>query len=236
VDPALPLKALPIGVKMRQVRAISRKDSDPAHGAIRTPDAIGHYLAGFADGEGSFNVSFRPRADYRQPWKISLCFNVSQRDRTVLDLLRTHLGCGTMRQRADGCWYFEVNTLRDLESKVQPFFERFGFLSEKKKRDFAKFVEITALVRQGRHLTEQGLREILAIRRDMNDGGKRRHTDEAILGRFGESSETERQTPAGEMRQSELHGDMQSGYRIPPSTSVESNRMNGPKVAKFLVG
>ncbi len=34
----------------------------------------GYYLAGFADGEGSFNVSFRHRQDYKSPWKISLCF------------------------------------------------------------------------------------------------------------------------------------------------------------------
>ncbi len=54
-----------------------------------------------------------------------------------------------------------------------------------------------------------------------------------------ESSETVRraphQTPMTEMRQSELHGDMQSGYSIPP-LSNEAQQMNGPKVAKFLVG
>ncbi len=44
------------------------------------PERIGHYLAGFADGEGSFNLSFRKRKDYSMPWKVSLCFNVSQRD------------------------------------------------------------------------------------------------------------------------------------------------------------
>ena len=48
------------------------------------PISIGFYLAGFADGEGSFNVSFRPRDDYRIPWKVSLCFNVSQRDEVIL--------------------------------------------------------------------------------------------------------------------------------------------------------
>jgi hypothetical protein len=42
------------------------------------PIELGNYLAGFADGEGSFNVSFRKRNDYRLPWKISLCFNISQ--------------------------------------------------------------------------------------------------------------------------------------------------------------
>ena len=44
------------------------------------PPNIGYYLAGFTDGEGSFNVSFRPRSDYVFPWKVSLCFNVSQRE------------------------------------------------------------------------------------------------------------------------------------------------------------
>src|SRR5215472_17390075 len=88
---------------------------------------IGWYLAGFADGEGSFNVSFRPRDDYHVPWKVSLCFNVSQRDRVILALFKQHLGCGTLRQRQDGVWYFEVNNLTSLIENVIPFFNRFGF-------------------------------------------------------------------------------------------------------------
>ena len=55
------------------------------------PNDIGHYLAGFADGEGSFNVSFRPRGDYRMPWKVSLCFNISQRDEVILLEYKRHL-------------------------------------------------------------------------------------------------------------------------------------------------
>jgi hypothetical protein len=84
---------------MRQVRAISRKDSEPVLLDVDAfPESLGQYFAGFANGEGSFNISFRPRGDYRQPWKISLCFNVSQRDPTVLTLLQERLRCGTMRQ------------------------------------------------------------------------------------------------------------------------------------------
>ena len=54
-------------------------------------DSIGYYFAGFVDGEGSFNVSFRRRPDYKLPWKVSLCLNVSQKDRSVLALLKRHL-------------------------------------------------------------------------------------------------------------------------------------------------
>ena len=148
------------------------------------PADIGHYLAGFTDGEGSFNVSFRPRSDYKLPWKVSLCFNISQRDEVILALFKRHLGCGTMRQRQDGVWYYEVNNFTAIVENVIPFFERFGFLSAKKKRDFSKFKQLAEMMRQGYHLTQKGIEEILKVRLTMNDGGKRRYIDAEILKQF----------------------------------------------------
>jgi len=168
----------------------------------RIPERIGYYLAGFADGEGSFNISFRRREDYRMPWKVSLCFNVSQRDRVILALFKRYLQCGTLREREDGVWYYEVNNLNAIWEHVIPFFERFRFLSAKKKRDFAKFKQVAKLMREGEHLSEAGIRLILKIRAEMNDGGagRRRYSDEEILRALvrEESSETIRQAPAGQ--------------------------------------
>ena len=162
------------------------------------PERIGYYLAGFTDGEGSFNVSFRPRADYSVPWKVSLCFNISQKDRVILALFKRYLGCGTIRGRPDGVWYYEVNNLNAIHQVVIPFFKKYRFLSAKKKRDFLKFCQLATLLEQNAHLTEQGIRQVLEIRRDMNDGGNRRYGDADILARFRESSETIRQTPQGD--------------------------------------
>jgi hypothetical protein len=164
----------------------------------KVPPKIGYYLAGFADGEGSFNVSFRPRKDYPVPWKVSLSFNVSQKDRVILTLFKRHLGCGTLRGRPDGVWYYEVTNFNAISENVIPFFERFPFLSAKKKRDFSKFKQIVALVQQGMHLKPDGIRQILEIRSDMNDGGKRRHAHADILASLTESSETIRQAPSTE--------------------------------------
>ena len=161
----------------------------------RIPPNIGFYLAGFTDGEGSFNVSFRPRKDYPVPWKISLSFNVSQKDRVILALFKRHLGCGTLRGRPDGVWYYETTNLKAITENVIPFFERFPFLSAKKKRDFGKFKQIVALVERGEHLRADGIRSILEIREGMNDGGKRRHQHADILATLTESSETIRQAP-----------------------------------------
>ena len=161
------------------------------------PERIGNYLAGFADGEGSFNLSFRKRRDYSMPWKISLCFNVSQKDKVILALYKRHMKCGTLRGRQDGVWYYEVNNFTAIRENVIPFFERFGFLSAKKKRDFGKFKEIAELIAEGKHLEEDGIRQILEIRRTMNDGGvgRRKFADAEILSfvKTEESSETIRQ-------------------------------------------
>ncbi len=161
------------------------------------PDKIGYYLAGFADGEGSFNLSFRKRKDYSNPWKVSLCFNVSQKDRVILALYKRHLKCGTLRSRKDGVWYYEVNNFTAIRNNVIPFFDKFGFLSAKKKRDFAKFRQIAALIADGQHLKKKGLKRILDIRKQMNDGGagRRKYDDAYILKQVKteESSETIRQ-------------------------------------------
>ena len=159
------------------------------------PPRIGYYLAGFADGEGSFNVSFRPRKDYSLPWKISLCFNISQKDKVILALFKRHLRCGTLRGRPDGIWYYEVNNFSVIVENIIPFFQKFQFLSAKKKRDFAKFRMIAKLMLEKKHLSKEGILEIMKLRRDMNEGGKRKYSEEEIKKRLfqEESSETIRQ-------------------------------------------
>lgn len=186
---------------MFEVRAISRK------GLIsrmqKVPEKIGYYFAGFADGEGSFNVSFRPREDYNGPWKVSLCFNISQKDKVILALFKRYLQCGTLRGRDDGVWYYEVNNLDAIIKNVIPFFKKFDFLSAKKKRGFSKFCQIATLMEKGEHLGLTGIQKILQIRRDMNDGGKRKYSEEEILRSYQESSETACQSPpSGDMIQS----------------------------------
>lgn len=146
------------------------------------PSDLGNYLAGFTDGEGSFHVTFRKKDNSKSPWRISLCFNVSQKDPVILSLFKKHLQCGTLRERkADGVWYYEVNNFTAIQTNVIPFFNRFKFLSAKKKRDFSKFKKIAKLIQTSDHLTMEGIEKILKIRKEMNDGGKRKYSDEEIL-------------------------------------------------------
>jgi LAGLIDADG DNA endonuclease family protein len=163
----------------------------------RIPCDLGHYIAGFVDGEGSFNVPIRRGQGRRLPWRVSLSFNVSQLGSEAPELLRRVFGVGTVRGRGDGVYYFEVTRPAELEDRVFPFFERFP-LRGAKKGDLEIFTEITRLVRSDRHLSPTGVGLILQMRGPMNRGGKRRYCDEEILAAFEgwESSEAIRRAPS----------------------------------------
>ena len=145
-----------------------------------TPLDVGHYVAGFVDGEGSFNVPIRRSVDRGLPWRVGLSFNVSQVGTASALFLREVFGVGTMRSRPDGVTYFEVTRPRELEDRVIPFFERFP-LRTPKQNDLAIFRRITELVQLGRHRSSLGIEEILILRGPMNRGGKRRYCDEEII-------------------------------------------------------
>src|SRR5438874_4917341 len=174
------------------VQAISRKDQRRMFRLDQIPDAIGYYFAGFVDGEGSFHISFRQRPDYKLPWKVTLGLNVSQKDRVILALFKRHIQCGSIRYKGGDVWMFEVNNLNAIRTQVIPFFEKFGFLSAKKQRDFAIFKRMAELMASGAHLSKEGIAELLKLRTNMNDGGKRKWTDDMILSAFEtvKSSET----------------------------------------------
>jgi len=138
------------------------------------PQNIGWYLSGFADGEGSFNISLKKDAEYATVWKVDPSFNVSQRDISNLILFKKILGTGTLRKRKDGVVYFEVRNYRMLAERVIPFFEKFSFRSVSKQKNFSLFKKVIALMMQGRHLCPEGLRAILELRERLNPGRGRK--------------------------------------------------------------
>lgn len=142
------------------------KSIDPKHG---------YYIAGFTDGEGSFNVSLKKRKDYSRKWKVTASFNVSQKDRVILAFIKKVLGCGTLRERKDGVVYYEVTNMNSLTEKIIPFFKKFRFLSAKKKQNFYIFTQIVEKMSKGEHLDEKGLIEVVKLREKLNLGiGRKR--------------------------------------------------------------
>ena len=133
-------------VIMRTVRKISRKDFFGRN--------LNFFLSGFVEGEGSFNVS--------------------QKDPTILTILKDVLGCGIIKTRKkDNLHSFDVTNPNEIIEKVIPFFQKYPVLSESKKRNFAIFCKIASLMKKGEHKNSSGLRKILEFRENLNTGAGR---------------------------------------------------------------
>ena len=155
----------------------------------KIPSNIAWYISGFVDGEGSFNISFRKKPDYKSGWQPVLSFNVSQREQTVLTLMKHHFGCGIIKRRKDGLHSFDVTNPKMLVEKIIPFFEKYNFLSEQKKKNFSIFKKAVILMANKYHLTQSGLLELINLRETINKGAgrTRKYTAKVIV---LESSET----------------------------------------------
>jgi hypothetical protein len=163
------------------------------------PIELGYYLSGFTDGEGSFNVSLRKKADYQIKWQVVLSFNISQRDITNLVSFKEILGCGIIKKRQDGVYSLDITRPSDIMLKVIPFFTRFPLRSKKATTNFAIFCRIANLVSSGKHKTKLGLTEIVSIRETLNKGrGRTRKysASDVLESILEESSETTRQVPS----------------------------------------
>ena len=135
----------------------------------------GYYITGFTDGEGSFNISIKKRNDYNQEWKITASFNISQKDRVILAWIKNILGCGTLRERKDGVVYYEVTNLKSLNDKIIPFFNKYGFISAYKKKNFSIFRQIVSIMIKGDHLKDEGFKKVIELRELINEGrGKKK--------------------------------------------------------------
>lgn len=144
------------------MQTISRKDLDRIK--------LGFFIAGFVEGEGSFNVSLRKKSDYKVKWQVVLSFNVSQKDPSVLYILREELKCGIIKTRKDGLHSLDITNSQEIVDKIIPYFKKYPLLSKSKVKNFNIFCDISSFVQNGEHRNINGLKKILALREGLNKG------------------------------------------------------------------
>ena len=149
------------------------------------------WIVGFVDGEGTFSVSINKNLTTSSGWQIFPEFVITQGEKSLIALkeIQKFFGCGKLylNRRYDNhkehLYRYCVRSLKDLEEKIVPFFLA-NPLRTAKRNDFYKFVRILALIKQGRHLTPNGVRKIALMIQTMN----RKKTSRYLL-----ASETIRQ-------------------------------------------
>ena len=130
------------------------------------------WVVGFVDGEGCFYVGINPHPEMKVGYQVLPEFRVVQheRDVQVLYALKRFFGHGVVRRNREDRWELRIRDAEGL-SKVVAFFESHP-LKTKKNADFKKFSRIVRWMREGHHLTREGLADIIALAATMNRASK----------------------------------------------------------------
>ena len=134
------------------------------------------YVVGLTDGEGCFYVNVGKSSRYRAGYRVQLHFHLKmqERDQSLLEKVKNTIGCGAVyfqkEQRANHCqcYRYTVSAERDIQEIVIPFFTKYPLQSASKSASFKIFCQIASLVKEGKHLTLEGLEKILALKSRMN--------------------------------------------------------------------
>lgn len=130
------------------------------------------WVVGFVDGEGCFHVSVNRHPEMSLGYQVLPEFVVVQheRDIQVLYALKRFFGCGVVRKNNGDRYCLRIRKLDCLE-RVCRFFSEHP-LKTKKNVDFIKFRRIVYALKEKKHLTQEGLLEIVETAMQMNTSNR----------------------------------------------------------------
>ena len=129
-----------------------------------------YYVSGFVDGEGCFSVLFGKRSKLKTGIEVRPSFSVSQgkSSKDLIQKFSLFFNTPDENIRSDReTLKYESRSLDHLVDEVIPHFDNYP-LESNKQNDFLKFKQVCLLMKQEKHLTKTGLKEILEIAYSMN--------------------------------------------------------------------
>lgn len=128
-----------------------------------------NWIAGFVSAEGCFFVSIFKSNRTKIGYAIQLIFKITQnkRDKNLLELIAKFFNCGSIHSHGENAFDFTVSKFSDNLNIIIPMF-KIHPIQGIKQLEYQDFFNVAALIDKGKHLTEDGLAEILLIKDRMN--------------------------------------------------------------------
>lgn len=129
------------------------------------------WLAGIITAEGNFFINIY-KANTKMGVGVKLVFRVTQhiRDKSLMRSFILYLDCGKVyKKTSKDAVDFMVTGFSDLTDKVIPFLCEYPILG-KKYKDYKDFCIVGELMKDKKHLSKEGLEQILKIKAGMNTG------------------------------------------------------------------
>ena len=128
------------------------------------------WITGFIDGEGCFSISISKNNKTKTGWKVQarfkMCLHIG--DKPLLKKIMYFFGVVSIIKWKVQSVEYAVQSVKDLQ-KIIYHFDKYPLLTQK-KADYLLFKQIFNLMLKREHLTQEGLRKIVAIKASMNRG------------------------------------------------------------------
>jgi len=127
------------------------------------------WVTGFIDGEGTFFVDLLKNKTMALSIQVQLQFSITQhiRDADLMRSLVDFFGAGIVVPDGPTKVQYRIRRFADFEQSLFPLLDEYPLMTQK-RLDAEAFRKVHALMKDGRHLTPDGLDEIRAIKSTMN--------------------------------------------------------------------
>ena len=145
-----------------------------------------YFLAGFVEGEGSFCVSIKKHHNSRFGYLVDPEFFIYQhvKGRKILEFAKQLFATGRIYPKPgnESVLVFAIDNRRSIVEKVIPFFDKYMILTAKNK-EYGLFKEIVFSLENKKHLTKEGLIEMIKLTYQIEGKGKgRKRSLEEVIG------------------------------------------------------
>jgi len=129
------------------------------------------WILGFVEGEGSFDISiYSSKGNVGFGVKMRFRIPQHERDPKLIEILKNYFGSGNIEKHTKAPSVTLVIVRFSVHADtIIPFFERYPLIGEK-RHDFDDWCKVFLLMKDGSHLTVDGLSLIRQIKSGMNNG------------------------------------------------------------------
>ena len=128
------------------------------------------FLTGFADAESCFSIKIQANAKLKTKWRVRPVFSITLhiKDLALLEIIKNYLGVGNISKSGQKAVTFAVDSIKEITVIINHF-DQYPLITQKLS-DYLIFKQCFNIIKQGNHLTEIGLLEIIALKSNLNLG------------------------------------------------------------------
>ena len=134
------------------------------------PDISPWFITGFSDAEGCFSIKIQPNVKLKTKWRVRPVFSITLhlKDLSLLEVIQKALGVGQISKSGEKAVIYAVDSIKEMPVIINHF-DIYPLITQKIS-DYLIFKQCFEIIKQGEHLTERGLLEIIGLKSSLNLG------------------------------------------------------------------